>query len=392
MSNVDKLSSDELARYSRHILLPKVGVEGQQKLKSSKVLIIGMGGLGSPVALYLTAAGFGTIGLADFDKVEKHNLQRQIIHTTEKEGTPKIDSAIERMNALNPHCSIKTHKEGITVDNAIEIFEQYDLIVDGSDNFPTRYLVNDAAFFAKKPLVYGSIFQFEGQVSFFNPHDDGPCYRCLFPVPPAPGTVPNCSEAGVFGALCGTIGSLQSMEALKYVLGIGDLLKGKLLVIDSLDMAFRKLNLKKDSSCPLCGDNPEITEIRAETYAFSCQIEPESKAPESVAESECPIEISILETNELLNTDESVYLLDVREPFEVDICKIDKSINIPMNTIPERLDALPKDRQILVYCHHGMRSMNVVNFLRSKGIENTTNIQGGINLWAETIDSAMERY
>lgn len=387
------LSPVELARYSRHILLDEIGVAGQEKLKQSKVLIIGTGGLGSPVALYLAAAGVGTIGLADFDKVELHNLQRQIIHGQSDVDRPKTDSAKATIAEVNPHVNVVLHEEGIQPHNAIEIFEQYDIVVDGTDNFATRYLNNDAAYLAGKPLVYGSIFKFEGQASLFHASNEGPCYRCLFPEPPPPGTVPNCGEAGVMGALCGIVGSIQSMETIKSLTGIGDSLIGKLLFIDTKSMSFKTLNLKKDPNCPLCGDNPKYKTIDAANYQETCETKLSEKPTETTNETmqEHPFEIDINEAHKRLAETDSV-LIDVREAFEYNICSIQDSVHIPMGEIPARLPELPKDKSMLVLCHHGGRSQRVVHFLRQNGFENAINVAGGIDAWATQIDPKMQRY
>ena len=386
-----ELSPDQIARYSRHVMLPQVGLEGQKKLEAGSALVIGMGGLGSPVALYLAAAGVGTLGLADFDVIEEHNLQRQIIHRTDRVGTPKLDSALEELRNLNPHTTLREHREGVTIDNALNVFSKYDIIVDGSDNFPTRYLVNDAAYFAERPLVYGSIFQFEGQVSLFHSKAGGPCYRCLFPSMPALGTVPNCAEAGVLGALCGVIGSMQAMEAIKHLVAIGDSLMGRLLVIDALSMKLRELNLKRDPECPLCGQNPQIHSLEAENYNFDCEVDFEEATDEETV-GDYPMEVSIEDAKALLDTNESAYLLDVREPFEVAICAIQGSVNIPMQQIAENIGALPRDGKILVHCHHGGRSLQVTKCLRAKGFEAVSNVAGGIDAWAVCIEPEMKRY
>ncbi len=387
-----KLESHQIARYSRHILLPEVGMEGQEKLAAARVLVIGAGGLGSPVALYLAAAGVGTLGIADFDRVEAHNLQRQIIHDTASIGDPKTQSARDKLLALNPEIGIHLHEEGVTPENSVALFQQYDLIVDGSDNFGTRYLNNDAAFFAKKPLVYGSIFRFEGQVSLFDTAEGGPCYRCLFPRPPAPGTVPNCAEAGVFGALCGMVGSMQAMEAIKFILGVGESMRGKLLVIDALSSGFRTIRLKKDPACPLCGNSPEIDSIRPATYDHTC-------APASGADTETimndettPLEVDVAEAKHLLENHPDTVLLDVREPYEVEICHIEGSVAMPMQTVPENLESLPRDKKILVHCHHGARSLQVTEFLRKQGFSDVSNVAGGIDDWAQKLDPSMQRY
>lgn len=386
------LSSAELARYSRHILLEEIGVAGQERLRSAKALVIGAGGLGSPVSLYLAAAGIGTLGIADFDQVELHNLQRQILHGVSDVHQPKLESAHRTLSEINPHVSLRLHQEGITPDNAVALFSDYDVIIDGTDNFSTRYLNNDAAYFAKKPLVYGSIFKFEGQASVFDPAADGPCYRCLFPEPPPPGTVPNCGEAGVMGALCGIVGSIQAMEAVKQLVGIGESLLGRLLFIDTLSMNFRSLNLKRDPACPLCGKQPTITRIAAETYADTCPThlsEPSDTANQDM--NEFPLEIDVKQTERLLSNNEAV-LLDVREGYEREISKIDGALHIPMGQIPARLSELPKDRPILVHCHHGGRSLRVVQFLKSNGFHQTANVSGGIDSWAVDIDPSLQRY
>jgi adenylyltransferase/sulfurtransferase len=388
------LSPAELARYSRHILLPGVGVDGQQKLAAAKVLVVGAGGLGSPAALYLAAAGVGTIGIADFDKVELHNLQRQILHDTTAIGRPKVDSATARLGALNPHVRVVAHPEGITAANALALFSGYDVIVDGTDNFPTRYLNNDAAVLARRPLVYGSIFQFEGQVSVFDPAHGAPCYRCLFPEPPPPGSVPNCGEAGVLGALCGTIGSLQALEAIKLLLGVGEPLHGRLVVFDALVHRFRTLNVRRDPACPVCGPNARIHELRAAEYAFGCAPVPTARpGPPSPAlnDAELPAEIDVAAARELLATG-GAELLDVREPHEHAICRVPGSRLLPMREVPAALAQLPRDRNLLVLCHHGSRSQRVTQLLRANGFPRAINIRGGIDAWAAELDPSLQRY
>lgn len=385
-SDSSQLSPQELARYSRHILLDEIGTIGQERLKQSKVLVIGAGGLGSPAAMYLAAAGVGQLGIADFDTVELHNLQRQLLHRTADVDTLKTISAQKSLREINPHVSIVLHENGVQADNAVELFESYDVIVDGTDNFATRYLNNDASFFAKKPLVYGSIFKFEGQVSLFNASNEAPCYRCLFPEPPPAGSVPNCGEAGVLGALCGIIGSMQALEAIKAIVGAGESLAASLLVIDTLSMHTRKLKIKKDPQCPLCSAAAPIQSIQAERYQDHC----ETNASEST-ETDYPIEVDIHKANDLLNSPTAV-LIDVREAFETGICRIDNSRHIPMNTIPQHLDKLPKEGPLLIQCHHGGRSMQVVHYLRQNGFDNAINIAGGIDAWATNIDSSMQRY
>ncbi len=382
------LSSEELARYSRHILLEEIGLEGQEKLKNSKVLVIGAGGLGSPASLYLAAAGVGELGIADFDKVELHNLQRQILHGISDLDTLKTDSAKTTLSEINPHVNIRLHPDGVSPENAVTLFSQYDVVVDGTDNFGTRYLNNDAAFFAKTPLVYGSIFKFEGQVSVFANDNSGPCYRCLFPEPPPPGTVPNCSEAGVLGALCGIVGSLQALEAIKLLTQAGDVLNGSLVVIDTLSSGFRKLKLKQDAACPLCGEQPTIKDIEKEKYDYSCETSPVSVETENRA---VPWEVDVEEAKRLIDA-QAADVLDVREPFEISICSIEGSIQKPMNTVPSELDSLSKDKQLLVLCHSGGRSAQVTNFLRQQGFDKATNVAGGIDAWAVHIDPSLQRY
>lgn len=385
------LNPEEIARYSRHIILPNVGLKGQETLSHAKILVIGLGGLGSPVALYLGAAGIGTLGLADFDRIEGHNLQRQILHRTSRVGSSKIESAIAELRDLNPAVTLQTHSEGVTPENAHSLFLNYDLVVDGSDNFPTRYLVNDAAFFTNKPLVYGSIFQFEGQVSIFDTSEGGPCYRCLFPKMPAPGVVPNCEESGVFGALCGVVGSIQAMEAIKYLLGLGEAMRGRLLVTEALSMNFRTLNLKRDQDCPLCGDNPTILNLKAQNYEFECDV-PNAKDAAGTDASTHPLEITVEEAHSILRSEAHCLLIDVREPYEVEICSIEGSVNIPLGQIPDRCESLPRDHTIFIHCHHGSRSLKATQFLRSKGFKFASNIMGGINAWAQKIDPSIRGY
>ncbi len=395
-SRNDSLTPEELARYSRHLALPEVGKAGQERLRASKVLVVGAGGLGSPAALYLAAAGVGTIGMADFDRVETHNLQRQILHGTEQVGNLKTTSAEKRLKSLNPHVAVRLHHEGVTPGNSVALFSEYDVIVDGSDNFPTRYLNNDSAFLAGKPVVYGSLFRFEGQASFFHPRAGTPCYRCLFPDPPAPDTVPNCSEAGVMGALPGIVGSLQAMEAIKHLLGIGETLRGRLLIFDLLTVRFRTLNIKKDPACPLCGEQARIKSIVPNNYDFSCASDgktgpdPRMKSSDSGT---CPLEVSVHEVQALLKESSgNVLLVDVREPHEVEICRIDGSRTLPMAEIPNHLDSLPHDRRLLVYCHHGYRSLQVTKYLRDKGFPAVSNVRGGIDAWGKEVDPSLPRY
>lgn len=385
------ITGEELARYSRQVILPGIGRDGQEKLKAAHVLLIGSGGLGSPAALYLAAAGVGTLGLCDFDEVEAHNLQRQIIHSQDTVGKSKLTSAQARLKALNPYVNIHEHPEKIDASNALDLLEQYDLVIDGSDNFPTRYLVSDAAYLAKKPLVYGAVFQFEGQVSVFNPAHTGPSYRCLFPQMPEPGSVPNCAEAGVFGALCGVIGSFQAMEAIKLITGAGETLIGRLLVVDALTMRVSTIKLKRDPHSPLIGDKPTITSLDPKNYEWtSCTIN-DTTADSIMNEQDAPLEIDTTEAAKLFAQGTHL-LLDVREPVEWDICAIDGSTKISMSHIPEQLDTLPRDKPILVMCHHGGRSMKITQYLRSEGYPLATNVAGGIHAWANKIDPSLARY
>lgn len=383
------LSKQQISRYSRHIRLKNIGLEGQKRIMDARILIVGLGGLGSPAALYLAAAGIKTIGLADFDKVEEHNLQRQIIHNSSCIRDLKVDSAANQLLKLNPELIILKHDQGINIENAKDLISQYDLVIDGSDNFPTRYLVNDASYLTSVPLISGAIFQFEGQVSVFNSHEMAPCYRCLFPELPKPGTVPNCSEVGVLGALCGIVGSTMAMEALKFITRTGTSLSGKLLIMDTLENTFRKLNIQNNPNCPLCSPNPEITKLVRENYEFVCESENENNKSMN---SNFPLEISVQEAKAYLDENSEVTMIDVREDFERDLCSIQPSIHIPMTTIPDNLDKINKEHPVLVHCHHGMRSLNVVQYLREKGYENAINVAGGIEQWAIEIEPTMNRY
>lgn len=382
------LSPAELARYSRHILLDELGVAGQQKIAAARVLVIGAGGLGSPAALYLAAAGVGTLGIADFDRVENHNLQRQLLHDDSTVGELKVTSAARRLRSTNPFITVVEHPEGVTVANALTLFAAYDIIIDGTDNFSTRYLNNDAAALTRRPLVYGSVYRFEGQVSVFDPAQGGPCYRCLFPEPPAAGTVPNCAEAGVLGALCGVIGSLQALEAVKLVTGIGEPLRGRLLTYDALGQNFSTLKIPRDPACRLCGAAPAITTLDPARYDFSCAPAPLIMTPDSV-----PLELTVEESHRLLNTAASdTHLIDVREPYEFEICAIPGAEPIPMRQIPEHLGDLPRGKHLLIHCHHGGRSLRVTEYLRAQGFPRVSNVAGGIEAWAEQIDPTLRRY
>jgi adenylyltransferase/sulfurtransferase len=383
------LSPAELARYSRHILLEEVGVAGQQKLAAARVLVIGAGGLGSPAALYLAAAGVGTIGIADFDRVEEHNLQRQLLHDTASIGEWKTVSATRRLQQINPFVKVAPHP-GVTPDNALALFSGYDVIVDGTDNFSARYLNNDAAYFARRPLVYGSVFKFEGQVAIFDPAPGGPCYRCLFPAPPAAGSVPGCGEAGVLGALCGVIGSLQALETIKLITGIGQPLRGSLLTYNALHQQFQTLQLAPDPGCPLCGHQPTIHALTADRYATEPCATPEPSEP---VEADYPLEISVLEAKQRLTVAPThTVIIDVREPYELEICHVAGAEHIPMRQIPERADSLPRDKHLMILCHVGGRSRRVTEFLRTRGLHAVSNIAGGIDAWAEEIEPGMQRY
>lgn len=390
------LSPDELARYSRHILLDEIGVAGQQKLAAARVLLIGAGGLGSPAALYLAAAGVGTLGIADFDRVEPHNLQRQLLHDDSTIGEPKVVSAARRLRATNPFITVVEHPEGVTAANARTLFSAYDIIIDGTDTFSTRYLNNDAAVLTRRPLVYGSIYKFEGQVTVFDSAHNSPCYRCLFPEPPTAGSVPNCGEAGVLGALCGVIGSLQALETIKLITGIGESLRGRLLTYDALGQNFSTLKIPRAPSCRACGPRPSITTLDPANYDFTCApaaATPTNSVNTAMSDTIVPLEISVEETQRLLtNAPADTVLIDVREPYEFEICTIAGAKPIPMRQIPERIADLPRDKHLLIHCHHGGRSLRVTEYLRAQGLTRVSNVAGGIEAWAERIDPTMRRY
>ena len=382
--SLPELSPAELARYSRHILLDEIGIDGQRRLAAACVLVIGAGGLGSPAALYLAAAGVGTLGIADLDRVEEHNLQRQLLHDTASVGEAKVVSAARRLRAFNPHIRVVEHPKGITPENAAAIFADYDIVVDGTDNFGARYINNDAAYFARRPLVFGSVFKFEGQVSVFDPAHGGPCYRCLFPEAPAAGTVPGCGEAGVLGAICGVIGSLQALEAIKLVAGLGEPLRGRLLTYDARTQNFVTLALRRNPHCALCGNSPTIRAVTP--------IE-RNGTPAPGDHSEFPLELTVFEAKQRLDAaPERTFLIDVREPWEVEICRVPNAESIPMRQIPEQLAYLPRDRHLLIMCHHGARSRRVTEFLRAQGLTAVSNIDGGIDAWAQEIQPGMTRY
>ena len=377
------LSNDEILRYSRHLIMPEVGMQGQQKLKAAKVLCIGAGGLGSPLSLYLTAAGVGTLGIVDFDVVDYTNLQRQIIHTTNDVGRKKLDSAAEKLKAINPFLNLRTFEMKLTSANALDLFREFDIVADGTDNFPTRYLVNDACVLTGKPNVYGSIFRFEGQASVFAT-EDGPCYRCLYPEPPPPGLVPSCAEGGVLGILPGLVGVIQATETIKLILGAGESLAGRLLLVDSLSMKFRELKLRKNPDCPVCGKNPTITKLI--DYEEFCGI----RGQEEPAGNDIP-SISVEELKKKMDAKADIFILDVREPHEYQICNL-KGYLIPVGDLPKRVNELDSSREIIAHCKMGGRSAKAVNFLRRSGFKKVYNLTGGITAWAEKVDPKMPKY
>ena len=378
------LSPNELRRYDRHIILPEVGLEGQEKLKNSSVLLIGAGGLGSPLALYLAAAGIGKIGIVDFDVVDESNLQRQILHGKSFISRPKLESAAARLNDLNEHVEVVCHNEALSSENALELFKDYDLIADGTDNFPTRYLVNDACVLLNKPNVYGSIFRFEGQVSVFH-YQDGPCYRCLYSEPPPPGLVPSCAEGGVFGVLPGVVGCLQATEVIKVLLGIGEVLSEKLLIFDALRMHFRTVTLRKNENCVVCGKNPTVTELI--DYQQFCGIPSQDTEVKQDEQS-----ISAEELKKRIEKDRNFTLLDVREHYEAEISQIEDSVIIPLPEIEIRYSELDPKQEIIVYCKSGMRSATALDILKQKGFHNIKNLRGGINEYANTVDHSLTTY
>ena len=377
------LNNDEILRYSRHLIMPEVGMDGQLKLKAAKVLCIGAGGLGSPLALYLAAAGVGMLGLVDFDVVDYTNLQRQIIHTTADVGRKKLQSAVEKIKAMNPFVNVRPFETRLSSNNALDLFREFDLIVDGTDNFPTRYLVNDACVLTGKPNVYGSIFRFDGQVSVFATKD-GPCYRCLYPEPPPPGLVPSCAEGGVLGILPGLVGVMQATEAIKLILGKGDPLIGRLLLVDALGMKFRELKLRKNPDCPACGAHPTVTGLI--DYNEFCGIRGE-EAPMTTTVPEIQPE----ELKRRLDAGEDLFVLDVREPHEFQICNIGGYL-IPLGDLPKRVHELDSSREIVVHCRSGVRSAKAVDFLRQAGFRKASNLAGGILAWSDKVDPSVPKY
>jgi len=382
-ATLPELSLPELRRYGRHLTLPEVGETGQMRLKAGRVLVVGAGGLGSPLGLYLAAAGVGTIGIVDFDAVEESNLQRQIAHGTSAVGQPKLGSIVARLRDLNPHVSIVPHEAYLDRSNALEIVRAYDVIVDGTDNFATRYLVNDACVLEGKPNVYGSILRFEGQASVFDARV-GPCYRCLFPEPPPPGVVPNCAEAGVLGVLPGVIGSIQATEAIKLLLGTGDTLVGRLLLYDALEMRFREMRLRKDPRCPICGENPSIRELV--DYEELCGVKRPAADPNAV---------TARELAERLGRGDDVLVVDVREPHELAISSLphgSRVLHMPLRTLPGRVAELPRERTLVLMCHRGSRSAKALEILREQGFTRLLNLTGGIDAWSRDVDSSVPRY
>lgn len=386
-SNPTPLSPTEVARYSRHLIMPEVGMEGQKRLKAASVLLIGAGGLGSPLGLYLAAAGIGRIGLVDFDVVDFSNLQRQVLHGTPDVGRPKLQSAKERLNAINPEVQIDLYETKITSANAMKICEPYDIIIDGTDNFPTRYLVNDVCVLLKKPNVYGSIFRFDGQASVFHP-PKGPCYRCLYPEPPPPGEVPSCAEGGVLGILPGLIGCIQATEAVKLILGKGEPLIGRLVLYDALQMRFQEFKVRRNPKCPICGDRPTITQLI--DYEQFCGVRGQ-EAP-AIPATDSAFETTVEELKGRMDRGENVFVLDVRNPEEFQICRIPGSKLLPLPELPQRFAELDKNREMVVHCKSGMRSAKAVQFLTQQGFSKLKNLKGGILAWIDRIDPSQAKY
>jgi adenylyltransferase/sulfurtransferase len=382
------LSNEEILRYSRHLIIPEVGMEGQQKLKAAKVLLIGAGGLGAPLGLYLTAAGVGRIGIVDFDVVDSTNLQRQVIHSTADVGRKKIDSAAEKMRGINPNVTVVKHEAALTSENALEILKDYDYIVDGTDNFPTRYLVNDACVLLGKPNVYGSIFRFEGQATVFA-YEGGPCYRCLYPEPPPPGLVPSCAEGGVLGILPGTIGLIQATETVKLILGIGEPLVGRLLLYDALGMRFRELKLRRNPECPVCGDRPTITKL-IDYHQFCGVPNPKQAAQEETKVNEGEIEVT--EVKRKMDAGEKFTLIDVREPHEYRIASIPGAQLIPLGEFPKRVGEFDPEADVVIHCKSGMRSAKACGIMRQAGFKHVRNMKGGILAWSDQVDRSVPKY
>ena len=381
-----ELNNDQIRRYSRHLILPEVGLSGQKKICSASVLCIGAGGLGSPIAMYLAAAGVGKIGIVDFDVVDFSNLQRQIIHGTEDVGRPKAESARETIKSINPTCDVVIHNTRLSSENALEIIAQYDIVVDGTDNFPTRYLTNDACVLLKKPNVYGSIFRFEGQASVFAPHLGGPCYRCLYPEPPPPGMVPSCAEGGVLGVLPGIVGCIQATEILKLALGKGSHLIGRLLLFNALDMKFRELKLRRDPECPVCGDHPTIKALI--DYEQFCGIPDQPASPAAN-----PDEVTVQDMKKAYDDPKlGVKLLDVREPFEFEIAHLEGVPLMPMGDLSRRFMELDPNQRLYIICKSGVRSLTAVSFLKEQGFKYAKSVKGGFDAWSDEIDHTVPRY
>jgi adenylyltransferase/sulfurtransferase len=383
------LTQEEVKRYSRHLIMPEVGMDGQRKLKTSSVLCIGAGGLGSPAAMYLAAAGVGRIGIVDFDVVDYSNLQRQLLHGTPDVGRTKLSSAQDKINALNPHVQVDTYELALSSENALDLFKDYDVILDGTDNFPTRYLVNDACVITGKPNAYGSIFRFEGQASVFATKD-GPCYRCLYPEPPPPGLVPSCAEGGVLGVLPGIIGVIQATESIKLMLGLGEPLIGRFLIYDALKMRFRELKLRKDPECPVCGTNPTVTKLI--DYEQFCGVRPEPQQAQTAGAAMTEWEITPVDLKKKMDAGETPFVLDVREPNEYQINRIEGSTLIPLGELPRRYQELPKDREIIAQCKMGGRSAKAMDFLKSVGFTHVKNLKGGILEWIDKVDPSQPKY
>lgn len=381
------LTPGDYSRYSRHLLLPEVSADGQRRIKAARILCIGAGGLGSPAALYLAAAGIGKLGLVDADRVDASNLQRQVLYGTDDVGKSKLEQARARLRQLNPDVEIVLHEARLTSGNAAKIIADYDVVIDGSDNFPTRYLSNDVCVFARKPNIYGSVFRFEGQASVFAPHLGGPCYRCLFPEPPPPGAAPSCAEAGVLGVLPGIIGLIQATEAIKLILGAGETLAGRLLHFDALKMKFREFNLRRDPQCPVCGDSPTIFEpIDYEQFCAGPAADDWFAAAEEVAT------ISVRELKQKMDNGESVTLIDVREPFEYEIARIEGARLVPLGELESRIEELPRSGTLVLHCHSGGRSEHATQLLRERGFGNALNLEGGIDAWSIEVDPGVPRY
>jgi adenylyltransferase/sulfurtransferase len=388
-----QLDKAEIERFSRHLILPEVTMEGQKALKAASVLVIGAGGLGAPVSLYLAAAGLGRIGLVDFDDVEASNLQRQVLFGTGDVGQSKLEASKRRLQDLNPYMTVDLHSKPLNSETAMDIIRDYDLVVDGTDNFPTRYCVNDACVMLNKPNVYGSIFRFEGQATVFDPRQGedgqrtGPCYRCLYPEPPPPGMVPSCAEGGVLGILPGVVGCIQATEAIKLILGVGSTLTGRLMRYSAMDMSFKEYKLRRDSECPVCGDNPTVTELI--DYQQFCGMRGE-ESDTAIREEELP-EIDVHQLKSKLDTGEDFELIDVREPHEHQICNLDQARLMPLNEVPQRLSELDSSKRYVVHCKMGGRSAQAVELMRQAGLD-ATNVKGGITAWAKEIDTNMPTY